>query len=146
MGFTVAASIPDFRINLGKDAEGIMGGEWWTPQMGWFDDFFGTASQYAAEFEARFGYTPTYHAASSSIGGYLLQLAIERAGTLDTEAVRQQLLKLDEVTMFGPVSFNEKGVNVASSAAGFQIQNGEIVVLWPPRISQGSMIYPKPAW
>jgi len=146
MGFTVAASIPDFRINLGQDAEGIMGGEWWAPMMAWEDPFFGTASEYAAEFEQRFGYVPTYHAASSSIGGYLLQLAIERAGTLDTEAVRQQLLALDEMTMFGPMRFNEAGVNVAGAAAGFQIQNGEMVVLWPQAISEGNIIYPKPGW
>jgi len=146
MGFTVAAGIPDFRINLGRDAEGIMGGEWWAPSMAWEDPFFGSASQYAAEFEQRFGYVPTYHAASSSVAGYLLQLAIERAGTLDTEAVRQQLLAMDEMTMFGPVRFDERGVNVAGAAAGFQIQDGQIVVLWPQEISQGNIVYPKPAW
>ncbi|MBO8140877.1 MAG: amino acid ABC transporter substrate-binding protein [Firmicutes bacterium] len=146
MGFTVAASIPDFRTNLGRDAEGIMGGEWWAPSMAWEDDFFGSASQYAEEFEQRFGYVPTYHAASSSIGGYLLQLAIERAGTLDTEAVRRELLALDEVTMFGPIRFSDKGVNEASSAAGFQIQDGQIVLLWPEDISEGSLVYPKPGW
>ena len=74
----------------------------------------------------------------------MLQLAIERAGSLDTEAVRAELLKMDEtLASFPGVKFNEKGQNVSSEHPVVQVQNGEYVVVYPP---QNKPVYPMPRW
>lgn len=145
LAFTIAASLPDFRRNLGADAEGIMGGEWWTPNMKYQDPFFGTARQFGDEIKARYGYEPTYHVANAAVAGYVLQKAIEKAGSIESEKVRQALSELELDTMFGHVKFDSQGRNVGGRPIAFQIQNGELVEVWPEESARGKGIYPRPA-
>jgi|YelNatPaOPRAMG01_1025707.scaffolds.fasta_scaffold33701_3 branched-chain amino acid transport system substrate-binding protein len=147
MSFTIATSIPDFSKSLGADAEGIMGGEWWTPNMKWQgDDLFGTPQNFAEAFQKEYGgETPAYYSAAAAVSGVVLQKAIEKAGTLDSNEVRQALKTLNAQTFFGPIRFNDKGVNIGiSSAAVSQIQNGKVVVVWPLELRQAEPIFPKP--
>jgi branched-chain amino acid transport system substrate-binding protein len=95
-------------------------------------------------FEAKYGETPGYHAASGSAAGVVLQLAIEKAGTLDTDAVREALRGLDVVLAVWPgVKFNEKGQNVSAEHPVVQVQNEAYAVVWPP---QDELMYPTPSW
>ncbi|MBE3572055.1 MAG: amino acid ABC transporter substrate-binding protein [Moorella humiferrea] len=145
MAFTIATSIPDFRKSLGADAEGIMGGEWWTPNMKWKGDIFGSAEDYAKLFKAEYGEEPAYYSAAASVAGVILQKAIEKAGSLDVDKVRDAMRSLDIQTFWGPIKFNEKGVNIGTtSAAVSQIQNGQVVVVWPQELQQNKPLYPKP--
>ncbi len=145
MAFTIATSIPDFRKSLGADAEGVMGGEWWTPNMQWQGDIFGSAGDYAQLFKKEFGEEPAYYSAAASVTGIILQKAIEKAGSLEVDAVRDTMRGLDIQTFWGPIRFNEKGVNVGTSGAAVsQIQNGQVVVIWPQELQQNKPIFPKP--
>jgi branched-chain amino acid transport system substrate-binding protein len=143
LAMTVAAGIPDFRKNLGAAAEGVMGSEWWLPTMKWQDSFFGSASKYAADFKVKYNVEPAYHAASASVAGLVLQKAIEKAGTLDNTKVADAMRTLDMETFFGKVKFDAAGVNTAGAPGAFQIQKGELVVLWPKEIQNGKAIYPR---
>ncbi len=145
LGFSIAAAIPEFRSTLGADAEYVMGAEWWTPNMRYQDTFFGTARQYGDEFKAKYGYDPTYHAGNASAAGYVLHKAIEAAGSLDAEKIRQALLQLDLQTFFGRVKFDEAGRNTGGQSVAFQVRNGEILEVWPEAYARGKGIYPMPA-
>ena len=144
IGFTTGPELKDFRDALGGDADYIYGVAWWMPQMKYSDPFFGTAQDYAKEYTAKFGGEIAYQAAAASQGGYLLQLAIEKAGSLETDKVRAALQAYDGVTFWGPTKWDATGQNMAGGAVTFQIQKGVIQTVWPEAAASAKVMYPNP--
>jgi branched-chain amino acid transport system substrate-binding protein len=71
--------------------------------------------------------------------------AIERAGTLDREAVRDAVAATDMNTVVGPVTFNEDGTgNVLNPL--IQWQNGKLELVWPPEQASAELAYPAPPY
>jgi branched-chain amino acid transport system substrate-binding protein len=69
--------------------------------------------------------------------------AIERAGTLDREAVRDAVAATDLMTVVGPVTFNEDGTgNVLNPMV--QWQNGQLELVWPTDQASAELAYPAP--
>jgi branched-chain amino acid transport system substrate-binding protein len=131
MVLTAGPNFPEFAEELGPDAENILGPTQWEATMGWVDPYLGTPGEYARRYEAMWGSVPTYQSAESTAVGLALQVAIENAGSLETDAVRQALRDLDIVTFYGPINFDETGKNVAKPMATGQIQNGVFTVVAP---------------
>ena len=146
LAFTVGPALPDFTKSLGKDAEHIYGSEWWLPNMGWRGRDFGTARDYAKLVKDRLGYEPGYHTAGGTASGLLLQMAIEKAGSLDTDAVRQALLSLDADTFWGPIAWDDKGTNVKGSSGPIQIREGRVTSVYPAELREAAPVYPMPCW
>lgn len=144
IGFTTGPELKDFRDALGADADSIYGVAWWMPQMKYSDLFFGTAADYAKEYTAKYGEGLAYQAAAASQGGYLLQLAVEKAGSLETDKVRAALQTYDGVTFWGPTKWDATGQNMAGGAVTFQIQKGVIQTVWPEAAASAKVIYPNP--
>ena len=142
IGFTTGPELEDFRKSLGSDSENVCGVSWWMPQMAYSDKLFGSASDYAKLYASRFPEELAYQGAGASQGGLLLQLAIEKAGSLDTDAVRAALSTYEGITFWGPTRWNEKGQNVAGSSVTFQIQKGTIQTVYPPAAATAKPIYP----
>lgn len=141
---SVGVVLPEFIPSLGSDANYVVEGEWWLATGSDKGPVFGSTPEYVKMFEDKYNETPGYHAASGSAAGVVLQLAIEKAGTLDTAAVRDALRGLDVVLAVWPgVKFNEKGQNVSAEHPVVQVQNEEYAVVWPP---QDELMYPVPAW
>lgn len=141
---SVGVMLPEFIPSLGADANYVLEGEWWLPTGSDKGPVFGSTPEYVKMYEAEFGETPGYHAASGSAAGVVLQLAIEKAGTIDTAAVQEVLRGLDVVLAVWPgVKFNEKGQNVSAEHPVVQVQNGEYAVVWPPL---AELMYPAPSW
>jgi len=68
----------------------------------------------------------------------ILAKAIEMAGTLDRETLRNTIGKVDMMTVRGPVKFNPNGSGVI--VYGFrQWQNGKNVQVWPKEVASGSL-------
>lgn len=122
---------PEFVEQLDKSAENIIGPTQWHRTAPFSDEYFGTAEEFAKLFENTYGEEPSYVASVGAATGLALQLAIEAAGTADTEAVREALLELDTETFFGPANFTESGINEHKPMPGVQVQNGETVVIAP---------------
>ncbi len=146
LAFTVGPALPDFAKSLGKDAEYIYGSEWWLPNMGWRGPEFGSSRDYAKLVQARLGYEPGYHTAAGTASGLLLQLAIEKANSLDTEAVRRALLGMDVETFWGPIAWNDQGVNVKGASGPIQIRNGRVTSIYPEHLREAAPVYPMPCW
>ncbi len=142
IGFTTGPELADFRNSLGNDAENVCGVSWWMPQMTYKDPLFGSAADYAKAYDAMFDFEITYQAAAASQGGYLLQLAIEKAGSLDTDAVREALRSYEGTTFWGPVKWDTTGQNIAGQSVTFQIQKGAIQTVYPPAAATGKPVYP----
>lgn len=142
IAFTTGPELEDFRNSLGPDAENVFGVSWWMPQMAYSDEVFGTASDYARAYAARFPEELAYQGAAGSQGGLLLQLAIEKAGSLDTDAVRQALSGMESSTFWGPTKWDQTGQNIAGSSVAFQIQRSAIQTVYPPAAATARPLYP----
>ena len=146
MVITVGPSNPEFVSEVGSAANYILGPTQWEATMSWEDEWFGTAAEYAARYEAMWGESPTYQAAESTATALALQLAIEAAGSLDMDAVRQALFDLDVVTFYGPINFDDTGKNAGKPMGAIQIQDGVINVVAPAEAAVSDLMYPMPAW
>ena len=93
---------------------------------------------------AKYEMVPTYQAAESAAAGFVLQYALETAGTTETEAVRQELLDMDIMTFFGAVNFDETGKNTAHAMAAGQILDGQFQIIWPEDAAVADFVYPDP--
>ena len=76
----------------------------------------------------------------------MLQLAIEKAGKLEADAVREAFLGLEPRTFWGPIGWNDQGKNVKGTTIPSQIQDGKLVAVWPVQGREAEPKYPMPAW
>lgn len=135
--FTVGPALPDFVTNMGQDAELIFGSTQWEPTVRapGVDEFVQT-------YIDRYGYEPGYHAA----GGYgaceLLKIAIEEAGSIDQDKIRDALATLDTETVYGAYRVDETGAQVAKPSYLIQWQNGRRVIVWPFDVAEADYILP----
>jgi branched-chain amino acid transport system substrate-binding protein len=146
MVITVGPSNPDFVTEMGSAANYIIGPTQWEATMSWEDEYFGNPADYAARYEEMWGEPPTYQAAESTAAALALQLAIEQAGSLEMDAVRQALFDLDVMTFYGPINFDETGKNASKPMGAIQIQDGVINVVAPTEAAVADLQYPMPAW
>jgi len=125
---------------LGKGAENVTSAAWWHPAVRYQGkDVFGSTENFNKMFRAKYGQEPDYGEASSAVSGVVLQLAIEAAGTLDRQKVRDTLAAMNTMTFFGPIKFGPTGQVVSLDPPVFQVQNGKQVVVLPAAIKQGDL-------
>jgi branched-chain amino acid transport system substrate-binding protein len=129
---TVAPPTPDFQKALGDAANGVVGSTQWTQSVKGKDDVFGTAKDYKADFEKRFpGNKAEYHSAEGAAACLAIVEAVKKAGSTDPTKVRDAMAALDMPSFFGPIKFNSRGQNVTKPMSAIQIQNGEVVTVYP---------------
>jgi len=141
-GETVAPPTPDFGKALGASADGVVGSTQWTAAVKGQDEIFGSAKDYAADFEQRFGDKAEYHSAEGAAACLALVLAVEKAGSADPTKVRDAMAGLDTPSFFGPIKFNDRGQNVSKPMSAIQIQNGEVVTVYPKDQEQKPLQWP----
>lgn len=143
IGLAMSVGVEDFRTALGAGAEGIMGVDYWVPTLSYKDPVFGDSAGFAKAFEAKYKKPPTYHAASGAAAGVVLQLALQKAGSFDGDAVRKAMLDLDGVTFYGPFKFADNGVNTKATLDASQIIGGVPKVIYPTEVRQVAPVYPR---
>jgi len=104
--------------------------------------------RFVEAYKKKYGLEPEgYGTSSSYMAVYTLKDAIERAGTLDSDAVVAALEKTDLMGVYGRIRFNPKNHQVIPSvdpnegAVGtiFQWQGGQRIVVFPPKIAMGEI-------
>lgn len=134
------------QAKFGKNAENMLCAQQWAPELNYKDKWFGPAADYAKRFEKEFGYVPPYQAAESTASVLVFADALERAGTFDTEKVRDAIAATDIETFYGRVKFDDTGKNVAKPMVLQQIQNGKFVAVAPSQFATGKLVHPRPMW
>jgi len=142
MLITVGPSNPKLIDELGTDVDGVLGPTQWEATMAYEGPYFGRAADYDAYYTELWGEPPVYQAASATAAALALHLAIEAAGSLDTDTVRNALRSLEADTFYGPISFDERGVNMAKPMGMVQVQHGEIHVVAPGTAARAQLQYP----
>jgi branched-chain amino acid transport system substrate-binding protein len=141
VGVTVGGDLPEFYETLKQNAEYIYGATQWEhtlPYPGnqeWFD-----------AYKKEFGHEPSYHSAAGYAGCVIYLEAVKRAGTLDADKVRAELIKLEMRTIFGDFNVDEDGFQIAHKMITFQWQNEKKVLVWPDDLASGKPRFPTPPW
>ena len=144
IGFAFAVGIPDVLSALGPASEDLVGVQIWDPAVKYRGPLVADAAAYVAGYEKEFGGSkPNYITASGTAGALALQLAIEKAGSLDPVKVRDAMLQLDVETFFGRVQFDQTGVDKKASAVISQVQGGTAVPVYPAEIAAKPVRYPR---
>jgi len=143
MGFALGPSLPTWVPTLKTEAEGTVEPIQWAPNMPWKDEIFGwTAQDYADLYQKEYGYVPDYHPPQSTAALEVYQRAIEKAGSLNPEKVRDAIAATDLKTAYGPIKFDGRGANIAKGMAVMQVQNGKPFVVFPPESATAKTLYP----
>jgi branched-chain amino acid transport system substrate-binding protein len=130
----VAPPEPKF-AELGDACICVTGASQWEPvakyspeaakaeQVEWFGP---TVAEFVKEYQAKYGNEePSYHSAGGYAAGLILQKAIEKAGSLDTDKVKAALDQEDMYTFYGRIKFN-----TTPKAHGLQEGHQMIIIQW----------------
>jgi branched-chain amino acid transport system substrate-binding protein len=142
LGVTVGGDLPEFYDLLKQNAEYIYGASQWESTIP-----YPGHREFLESYRRKFSRDPSYHAAAG-YGGCLVYLeAAKRAGSLDSDRVRAELLKLELKTAFGDYKVDADGFQVAHKMVLFQWQDGKKVTIWPDELAGGAKVrYPTPPW
>ncbi len=153
----VAPAVPEF-AELGDAAVGIIGPSQWESLAKYSPDsakaaglpWFGpTIDEFVNGYKAAYGYEPGYHAAGGYAAGLVLEKAIMDAGSIDADAVKAALDKMDIMIFFGRIKFDTgeyHGLQIGHDMVYIQWQkkDGNVVreIIWPEAAKTADPIYP----
>jgi branched-chain amino acid transport system substrate-binding protein len=141
-GLTVGGDLPEFYDLLKQNAEYIYGSTQWDESLP-----YPGQKEFLAAYRAKFkGQEPSYHTAAGYAGCLIYAEAVKKAGTLDADKVRDQLLKMEIRTAFGDYKIEPDGFQIAHKMVMLQWQDGKRIVVWPDDLANGKMRYPTPEW
>jgi len=136
--------IPDFWETYGQKAQGVVA-------LGVYADTWPTYqnAEYVGRFKKKWGEPPTHYGGTGA-GGQIMHQAIEKAGTLDREKIRQVLLNEEfKCILYPRVKWvSEEGytnINKYAFTGIQQWQDGKILTVFPKAVATAKMIYPFPA-
>jgi len=139
--FGTSGAVNEFQNELGEKAEYTYGLSAWEPGLP-----NPGIEEFTQSYEQEFGRQPSFHAAGAYGSCQLFMEAIERAGTLDSDAIRDELLNLETTTIFSEFSVDERGYQTANRGLFIQWQDGEKVVVWPDDLATEAPRFPTPPW
>ena len=154
LGFLLGPTVRGYVGTLGALAEGTLEPTQWNADMGWRDQWFNLSSeQFSTAFDKEYHYVPDYHAPQSAAALEVFYNAIRKANSLDPQKVRDTIASSTFESFYGPIKFNEGGINVGKSMACIQIQHVKTtgtneqqylpVPVWPAKLrGSAHVIYP----
>jgi len=143
--FTVGVPSEDFRKALGKDADYAFGMTAWLPNANLKDRWFGDAAQFATAYKAKYGYDPDYHAASGVADVEAVAQAIENAGSVDPQKVRDAIAKLNFSSLYGTIAFAANG-QIDLPQVVIQVQGDKLAAVYGGNGFIVKPNYPMPTW
>ena len=130
----------EFLDATGPLGETLTSAAWWHPSVKYTgDDVFKSAANYAQLYTAKYKAEADYTIAAASAIAAVLQMAIEKAGTLDRDKVRVTLASTKFETFFGPIAFTESGQAKSYVPPVFQIQNKKAAIIYPAEVKTGDL-------
>ena len=139
--FGTSGAVAEFQETLGADAEYVYGLSAWEPGLP-----NPGSEEFVEAYENAYGRAPSFHAAGAYGSCQLFVEAARRAGSLDQDALREELLALEMETVFGPYAVDERGYQTANQGLFIQWQDGDKVVVWPEELATDEARFPTPPW
>lgn len=138
IGWARAAAGPGFGEALGELSDYVVGFESWHRDVTWPGN-----DRLLASYQDKYGKTPAVVVGSAYACVQIVADAIERAGTLDRDKIRDAIAATDMMTVEGPIKFYPDGTSTAP-AIGFQWMGGKTVLVWPLDMAKAEIAYPRP--
>jgi branched-chain amino acid transport system substrate-binding protein len=140
---TVGPGLPKFAEQLGNTAEYVLGFSQWEP----VPDILKHPGmkEFVAEYEKRYGEKPNYHAGGAYGALQVTEAALKKAGSFDSEKLREAFASIDVTTAFGRYKVNDKGMNEHEGIT-FQILDGQRRVVYPEKWAETKAKLPMPEW
>jgi branched-chain amino acid transport system substrate-binding protein len=152
---TVGGDLPKFREVLGRDAEYVYGASQWLPELVTLraGGLIPVARQYpgAKEFTESYakefpGGDLSYQTAQGYAACQILLDAVRRAGSLDADRIRDEILRFEGSTAYGAFKVDSDGFQTAHKMVIFQWQDGKKAIVWPEELAADRPRFPTPPW
>jgi len=139
--FGNSGAVVEFQQELGKTAEFAYGLSAWEPSLP-----NPGIKEFVKSYQTEFKKDPSFHAAGAYGSCQIFMEAARRAGSLDSERLREELLKLKIKTIFSDYAVDERGYQTANKGLFIQWQDSEKVVVWPDELATAKPRFPTPPW
>jgi len=140
---TVGPALPNFPEQLGSTADYILGFSLWEPLPQILKN--PGMKEFIEAYEKRYSEKPNYHAGGAYGGLQATEAAIKKAGSFDSEKIREAMATIDVATVFGRYKVDAKGMNEHEGLT-FQILKGQRRVVWPDKWAETKPELPMPEW
>jgi branched-chain amino acid transport system substrate-binding protein len=124
-----------------EQIEGIVGTSVWASSLKTYGN-----NEFLAEFTKAYGEEPSWVAAIGYAGAQAMLEAIQQAGTIEKEKVREAFLTKPIKTVIGDLKFKEDGTSEGSALVCPQMQSGSPEVVFPKQFVTKPVIFPHPAY
>jgi branched-chain amino acid transport system substrate-binding protein len=139
--FGNSGAVVEFQQALGNAAEFAYGLSAWEPSLP-----NPGIKEFVEDYQKEFNRPPSFHAAGAYGSCQIFMEAARRAGSLDSEKLRDELLKLKTKTIFSDYAVDERGYQTANKGLFIQWQDGAKVVVWPDELATAKPRFPTPPW
>lgn len=152
---TAGGDLPKFYETLGRAADYVYGGSQWEAELVTLraGGIVPVARQYpgAREFVEAYrkefpGADLSYQTAQGYAACQVLLEGVRLAGALDSETIRDAILKLDSRTVFGAFKIDQGGFQIGHKMVLFQWQDGKKAIVWPEELAANRPRFPTPPW
>ncbi len=128
--------------NLGKDGDYVCHSSGWS-----FHLKLPGVRELNEDYRAAYGIFPEATAGVAYACVQIMADALQRAGSLDREKIRNAIAATNMMTVMGPMKFkaNGRGEGKYNQAVN-QWQNGKEELVWPPDQATAPVAYPIPPW
>jgi branched-chain amino acid transport system substrate-binding protein len=132
----------DFVKSAGKDAEYALGMSLYEPSLPSEGN-----KEFVKTYQAKYNSDPGYYAAFGFVAGTVLEAAVKKADSIDTEKVREVLTTLKIGSVMGKHEVDPKTyMQIGVKGLVVQVQNGKREVVWPEEYKTADPKLPIPAW
>lgn len=133
---TVGPAMQKYQKTMGTDTELAFATSIWEPQVP-----FPHSKEFAALFRSTYHQEPSYHAATAYAAGQILEAAIELAGSLKLDIIRQAMFDLDYTSIIGRYAVDRTGLQIKCFPLIIQWQKGKKKIVWPEEIRTATPIF-----
>lgn len=137
----VAASIEEFRSELGENAEGFIATSQWEPGLNLTPDCGPIVQEFITGFENKYGNMPDYISAQSYNIGVLIEKTIRETNELDDKKLRNTAKNIEARTFYGDFSIDpETSRQTGHKMVVTQWQGGKKEIVFPREYSTSQLI------
>lgn len=134
------AASSDFLKRVGQDAELALGIAAYDPRARTRGN-----AEFVRDYAAKWSAEPGALAAEGYAAAKVLEEAVRRAGSLDTDRLREALAALETETPLGAFKVDRAGAQLAARPLVLQVQRGRREIVWPEALATAKW-QPYPAW
>ena len=152
---TVGSGFPKFHETLGRAAEYVYGASPWEAELvnlraGCLVPiarYYPGAAEFVEAYRKEFAAADMPYQTAQAYGACQLLLeGVKRAGALDGEKIRGEIVKNDVPTTFGAFKLGQDGVQIGHKILLFQWQDGKKAIVWPEELAPDRPRFPTPPW